>query len=117
MGYRLHKLAQYLRGWMGLLRLFASRRTTLPCLNSMGGCGVRIRMCYWKQWRRVRTKIRHLLALGTSKRQVILTALSRKAYWHLARTLATQTGMTNDWLAPQGLLSIRNLWLKAHGYA
>ncbi len=24
----------------------------------------RMRMCYWKQWRWVRTKVRHLLALG-----------------------------------------------------
>ena len=45
-----------------------------------------------------------------------LTGLSRKGYWHLARTLATQTGMTNQWLAEQGLLSIRDLWMKAHGY-
>jgi len=65
----------------------------------------------------VRTKVRHLLALGTGKRQAILTALSRKAYWHLARTLATQIGMTNPWLASLGLLSVRYLWMKAHGYA
>jgi len=49
--------------------------------------------------------------------QAILTALSRKAYWHLASTLATQTGMTNQWLASQGLLSVRDLWMKAHGHA
>jgi len=35
----------------------------------------------------------------------------------LARALATQTGMTNRWLASQGLLSVRDLWMKAHGYA
>jgi len=75
----------------------------------------RVRRCYWKQSRRVRTKVRHLLALGTGKRQAILTALSRKAYWPPARTLATQTGMTNRWLASQGLLSVRDLWMKAHG--
>jgi hypothetical protein len=34
-----------------------------------------------------------------------------------SRTLATQTGMTNDWLAQQGLLSIRDLWMKAQGYS
>ena len=39
----------------------------------------RIRMCYWKQWRWVRTKVRNLLALGTSKRQAILTAIAAKA--------------------------------------
>jgi RNA-directed DNA polymerase len=77
----------------------------------------RIRMCYWKQWRKVRTKVRNLLDLGTSKRQAIMTAFSSKSYWHLSRTLATQTGMTNDWLKSRGLISIRDLWMKAHGYA
>jgi RNA-directed DNA polymerase len=93
------------------------------------------------QWRYVRTKVRNLLALGTSKRRAILTAISstkssgtildsrrlarradskdgvRNSYWHLSRTLATQTGMTNQWLKTQGLISIRDLWMKAHGYA
>ena len=61
--------------------------------------------------------MRHLLALGTSKRAAILTAISSKSYWHLSRTLATQTGMTNEWLQRQGLISVRALWMKAHGYA
>jgi len=73
-------------------------------------------MCYWKQWRWGRTKVRNLLALGTSKRQAILTAISSKSYWHLSKTLATQTGMTNDWLKSQGLISVRALWMRAHGY-
>jgi RNA-directed DNA polymerase len=77
----------------------------------------RVRMCYWKQWRLCRTKVRHLLVLGVSKRQAILTTISSKSYWHLSRSLATQGGMTNDWLTAQGLISIRALWMKAQGYA
>ncbi len=77
----------------------------------------RIRMCYWKQWRRTRTKVRNLPALGTSKRHAILAALSSKSYWHLSRTPATQSGMTNEWLKSQGLIDIRAMWMKAHGYA
>ena len=44
-------------------------------------------------------------------------ATSLKSYWHLSRSLATQTGMTNDWLKAQGLVSIRALWMQAQGYA
>jgi len=33
------------------------------------------------------------------------------------RTCAPRTGMTNDWLKSQGLISVRDLWMKAHGYA
>ncbi len=74
----------------------------------------RIRMCYWKQWRYARTKVRNLLKLGTNKRHAILSALSRKSYWHMSRTLATQSGMTNQWLADQGLVSIKKLWSVIH---
>ena len=114
MVYRRGKLAQYVRGWMGYFGISDSYRP-IPELD--GRLRRRVRMCYWKQWRKVRTRVRHLLALGTSRKHAILTALSRKGYWHLARTLATQTGMTNKWLPQQGLLSIRDLWMKAHGYA
>ena len=114
MAYRFDKLAQYVRGWMGYFGISDYYRP-IPELDHW--LRRRVRMCYWKQWRYVRTKVRHLLALGTGKRQAILTALSSKSYWHLSRTLATQTGMTNDWLKSQGMISVRDLWMKAQGYA
>jgi RNA-directed DNA polymerase len=49
-------------------------------------------------------------------RSAIRAAMSRKGYWHLARSLATQVGMTNAWLKQQGLTSIRELWMQAQGY-
>ena len=60
---------------------------------------------------------RHLLKLGVGKRTAILTGVSSRSFWHLSRSKATQTGMTNDWLKQQGLVRIRDLWMKAHGYA
>jgi RNA-directed DNA polymerase len=61
-----------------------------------------------------RTKVRNLLKLGTSKRQAIMTAISRRGPWHLARTMATQSGMTNKWLSEQGLISVKDQWVKIH---
>jgi len=58
-----------------------------------------------------------LMTLGTSRKEALMTAPSRKGPWHLAKTLATQVGMTNAWLHKQGLLSVRDRWMKAHGYA
>ncbi|MGH9576184.1 MAG: reverse transcriptase domain-containing protein, partial [Terriglobales bacterium] len=114
MAYRLDKLAQYLRGWMGYFGISEYYRP-IPELDEW--LRRRVRMCYWKQWRGVRSKVRHLLALGTGKRVAILTAISSKSYWHLSRSLATQTGMTNAWLKARGLIGIRALWMKAQGYA
>jgi len=61
--------------------------------------------------------LRYLLALGVSKRHALTTASSSKSYWRMSKTLATQAGMTNQWLKDQGLISVRDLWMKAHGYA
>ena len=80
-------------------------------------------MCYWKQWRYARTKVRELRKLGTSLYAAISVAISRKGPWHLARTLATQTGMTNQWLKDPCLqqagrvLSVKELWVNIHNPA
>ena len=111
MEYRLSKLAEYVRGWMNYYGISEYYRP-IPIVDEW--LRRRIRMCYWKQWRYVRTKVRHLLKLGTSKRHAILTGLSRKGPWHLARTLATQVGMTNKWLSEQGLISVKEQWVKIH---
>jgi len=113
MAYRLVRINQYLRGWIGYFGI-SQLYGPIPELDKW--LRRRIRMCYWKQWRRPRTRIQHLLALGTDKGQAILTGISRKGYWRLSKTLATHTGMTNEWLAKQGLLSIRDLWMKAQGH-
>ncbi len=113
MEYRFQKLGQYLRGWMGYFGISEYYRP-IPELDEW--LRRRVRMCYWKQWRLTRTKVGNLLKLGVGKRTAILTGISSKSYWHLSRSKATQVGMTNDWLKAQGLVSIRELWMKAQGY-
>jgi len=111
MEHRLWKLAQYIRGWMNYYGMSDYYRP-IPLLDQW--LRRRLRMCYWKQWRYARTKVRNLLRLGTKLKTAIYVAISRKSYWRLARTLATQTGMTNLWLEKQGLVSIKKLWVNIH---
>ena len=54
------------------------------------------------------------LACRTKENCAIPTALNRKSYRHMARTLATQSGMTNAWLESQGLVSVRTPWIASH---
>jgi RNA-directed DNA polymerase len=111
MEYRYKKLSQYIRGWMNYFGISEYYRP-IPEIDQW--LRRRMRMCYWKQWRRPRTKIRNLLKLGTSLKAALDVGLSRKGPWRLARTLATQTGMTNQWLKDQGLVSVKELWVKIH---
>ncbi len=111
MAYRMKKLAEYVRGWINYFGISEYYRP-IPVLDEW--LRRRMRMCYWKQWRFCRTKVRKLVRLGTSLKAAISVGLSRKGYWRLSRTLATQTGMTNKWLAEQGLVSIKQLWVNIH---
>ena len=111
MDYRLSKLAQYIRGWMNYFGISEYYRP-IPLLDQW--LRRRLRMCYWKRWRYTRTKVRELRKLGTSLKAAIDVGLSRKGPWRLARTLATQTGMTNKWLKDQGLVSVKELWVNIH---
>ena len=112
MAYRLRQLNEYIRGWMQYFGLSQYYRP-LPELEAW--LPRRLRMCFWKHWRYVRTKVRELLKLETAKKTALLTARSRKGPWPLSRTLATQTGMTTQWLTDTlGLVSIRALWITLH---
>jgi RNA-directed DNA polymerase len=113
MSERFERLNRYLRGWMNY---FGISQYYTPMEELDGWLRRRMRMCYWKQWRRPRTRIANLLKLGTSQRHAISTGISRKGFWRLSKTLATQTGMTNEWLEQQGLLSTVQLWKKVQGY-
>ncbi|MBI5142233.1 MAG: group II intron reverse transcriptase/maturase, partial [Nitrospirae bacterium] len=62
-------------------------------------------MCYRKQWRRCGRRIGELIRLGAPRYHAILTGLSRKGYWHLAKTLSTNSGLSNAYLEKQGLVS------------
>ncbi len=114
MAYRLHKLGQYVRGWTAYFGISEYWRP-VPELDDW--IRRRIRMCYWKQWRWVRTKIKHLLDLGVSLKTAIQHGVSSKSFWHMARTPALQQALSNAWWKAHGLVSVKDLWCKAQGYA
>ena len=104
---RLTDLNRYVRGWVGYFGL-ARQYDTFVALD--GWIRRRIRMCYWKQWRYPRTKVRKLRKLGVNLNWAIKHAISRKGYWRMARSPAMRTAMSNKWLEQQGLLSLKQLW-------
>jgi RNA-directed DNA polymerase len=108
---RYRELRLYTQGWINYFGLSQYYRP-LPRLDQW--LRRRIRMCYLKQWCKPRTRIRNLIKLGTRTKTAVSLGLSSKGPYRLAKTLATQSGMTNKWLAEQGHVSIRDLWIKFH---
>ena len=104
---RLTDLNRYVRGWIGY---FGLARQFDDFADLDGWIRRRVRMCYWKQWRYARTKVRNLRQLGVSLDMSIKHATSRKSYWRMSRTPARRYAMPNKWLEQQGLLSLKQLW-------
>ncbi|MCO6456280.1 MAG: hypothetical protein J5I93_13355 [Pirellulaceae bacterium] len=104
---RMSELRTYIRGWMGYFRLAAQRKLFDKLDRWLRR---RLRMCYWKRWRFVRTRRRELIRLGAARRRAIRHARSRKGPSHMAKSIATGVGLTNAWLQEQGLLSLKTLW-------
>ena len=111
MEYRYRKIRTYVQGWMNYFGIGMRYNDAVEMDQWFRR---RIRMCYWKQWHRARKRIGELIKLGAFKRQAILTGLSRKGYWHLAKTFSMNVGLSNTYLTKQGLTSLRTLWIRIH---
>jgi RNA-directed DNA polymerase len=108
---RIIRLKHYVQGWMAH---YGCGLKFEDAVEFDGWIRRRLRMCYWKQWRRPRRRIRELLKLGVRKHEAICLGLSRKSYWRLSMTLATNAGLNNAHFDKIGLISMRTLWCKIH---
>lgn len=89
MKYRYFKLAQYIRGWMNYYGISEYYRP-IPGLDEW--LRRRIRMCYWKQWRRCRTKVNNLKKMGVPLYWAIKSGTSSHSYWKMSKTYSTNVG-------------------------
>ncbi|WP_422133963.1 group II intron reverse transcriptase/maturase [Endozoicomonas sp. ALD040] len=111
MGYRLRKLAEYIRGWMGYFRITEYYRP-IPLLDQW--IRRRIRCCFIKQWRKPKTRYRNLVKLGVDHIKAASIAASSKGYYRLSKTFATQQALNDSYLANIGLVSLKELWIRFH---
>ena len=66
----------------------------------------RVRLYYWKQWGRPRTRRRKLLKLGIRRDEVHMASRSRKGHWRMSHNSIVQRAMTDEWLRQQGVPSL-----------
>ena len=111
MEYRLMRLTRYIRGWMQYYGI-SEYYKPIPIVDEW--LRRRVRMCYLKQWRFKRTRMNKLISFGVSLRKAKHFVFIDRGWWYLSSLLAMQWGMTNKWLFEQGLVSIKDLWVKTH---
>ncbi|CAB3390647.1 Group II intron reverse transcriptase/maturase [Kyrpidia spormannii] len=99
---RIRRLNTYLGGWMGY---FALAETPSTFEEIEGWIRRRLRMCLWKQWKRVRTRYRELRALGLPEWVVHQFANARKGPWRMAHGPMNRA-LGNAYWQAQGLMSL-----------
>lgn len=123
-GARIRELTKRTRGVsprkvMEELQLFVRGAVNYYCLGMTyaeareldGWLRRRVRMYYWKQWGRPRTRRRKLLKLGIDRATVHLASRSRKGPWRMSQNSKVRIAMNNEWLEQQGVPSIANQWI------
>jgi RNA-directed DNA polymerase len=63
----------------------------------------RLRQVRWKEWKRIRTKRRNLVALGIPEDQAHQWACTRKGYWRIAGSAPLQRALPNAYWTSHGL--------------
>lgn len=110
MAERIRSLNKKLGGWMTYFAI-AEVKTVWAELD--GWMRRRLRMCLWKQWKRIRTRFRALQALGLKRKAAWMIANTRKGYWCIAETPQLHQALSNAYWRAQGLISLKESYEKA----
>jgi group II intron reverse transcriptase/maturase len=106
---RKESLRQYIKGWINYFHL-ADMKTLLEKTDEW--FRRRIRVVIWKQWKRIRTRLRNLIKLGIPKQKAREFANTRKGYWRTANSPILHRSITNDSLRMSGYIFFSDYYKK-----
>lgn len=106
---RKEALRHYIVGWVNYFKL-ADMQKLLERVDEW--LRRRLRMVFWKQWKRLGSRLLNLIRLGINKSKAWEWANSRKGYWHLANSFVLKTSVTNEKLRKAGYVFLSDHYLK-----
>ena len=98
---RAKKLRRYIMGWVNYFKL-ADMKQLLKSTDQW--MRRRIRMIFWKQWKRVRTRFANLKSFGIRVQQAWEYANTRKGYWRTSNSPILSKSLGNNTLKELGFL-------------
>ena len=102
------KLRQVIVGWVNYFKL-ADMKSTLKTLDEW--LRRRIRLCYWKQWKKIKTKHDNLKKLGIDEYKAWEYANTRKGYWRISNSPILARTLSNKYLREQGFITLTEKYL------
>jgi RNA-directed DNA polymerase len=104
-GMRIKKLNEFIVGWCNYYSL---AETPSPFEKLDGWIRRRLRMCLWKQWKKVKTRMKRLISLGIPERKAFEWANTRKKYWRIAGSPILDKTLNISYWKKEGLKSMRD---------
>lgn len=95
------KLRRYIMGWINYFKIADMKKLLQTTDEWMRR---RIRMIYWKQWKRVKTKFTMLQTLGIQKQKAWEYANTRKGYWRTSNSPILSKSLGNNTIKGLGFI-------------
>ena len=111
MWQRMLKLKQAIIGWVNYFSI-ADMGRIVKSLDEW--LRRRIRMCFWKQWKKIKTRHDNLVRLGIRGTKAWEFANTRKGYWRISHSPILSRTVTNEYLKKLGLQSIVERYSLVH---
>ena len=104
---RAKQLRRYIMGWVNYFKIADMKKLLL---NTDEWMRRRIRMIFWKQWKRVRTRLKMLESLGITRQKAWEYANTRKGYWRISNSPILSQSLKNEVLERMGFISFSNYY-------
>lgn len=111
MDYRIMRLNWAIRGWINYFRI-AMMKTI--CKEIDQHMRFRLRMCIWKQWKKIKTKYKSLMKLGIPRDKAWEWANSRKGYARVANSFIMRRAVHNKIFKRKGLVFLLDHYQSVH---
>jgi hypothetical protein len=106
---KVRKLKQCIVGWVNYFKI-TDIKSIVEELDRW--LRRRIRMCYWKNWKKIKTKHDNLVKLGIPEYKAWEYANTSKSYWRISKSPILSKTLTNKYLENIGLISIKDCYCK-----
>ena len=111
MAQRMSKLKKQITGWVNYFGI-ADMAKIVKSLD--GWLRRRIRMCFWTQWKKFKTRHDNLVKMGIENSKAWRFANTRKGHWRIAGSLILKRTFTNEYLKEFGFQSIAERYSLVH---
>lgn len=108
--FRAERIKRYIIGWVNYFKIADMKKLMITIDEWLRR---RIRMIYWKQWKKVKTRFRELKRLGIDEDKAWEFANTRKGYWRISNSPILNRSLNNQTLDNFGYLFFSDYYRQA----